>query len=259
MVEREVRNRIFRIRKGRESHPQLIYRYSDIPPLEMSDNVLALWDPFIHRWYSLLRNASNSIEHALRIRKNMMPCDWNINNSDYVAMCKWIESGIDGIRQWDFESDNIVENILSGLEWKSVSEFRNLLAHSFVDSHPQSVTKASDEWLPELLALLKNSAFCSVTTSKEFGFRIPRLKIEAMKRLGTLPLDAQGRKDEIEAGAKIPHQCARLYFHYDPLYYHYIFYMGYDYFGRHWMVAPRWETVPRTMDIEPLPNTWPSR
>ena len=189
------------------------------------------------------------MERALSIHREIEAHGRDLENNDYVAMCKWVEAGIDGIRQWDFESNHVIKDILSGLEWEHVSNFRNTLSHSFADSSVAVVTEALDEWIPELVALILNLNFCPIPRTTQGGFRIPTLKTASMQRLGISPLDAERRKDEIEAGAKIHHRCARLYIHYDELYYQHIFYKGYDHFGRHWMVAPSWGHLPRTVDI----------
>ena len=144
MVERETQKLIARIRKGEEPNPPLVFHTAE-PPAWFSDDSTALWDPIIYRWYSLLRQAQSSMKRALRIRHGMEADDWGLDNNDYVAMCKWMETGIDGIKQWNFESDDIVEDILSGLEWKNVSDLRNALSHSFMESSIAAVKRATKE------------------------------------------------------------------------------------------------------------------
>lgn len=253
MVERETQRLIARIRKGKEPNPRLVYRTA-VPPAWFSDDSMALWDPIIYRWYSLLRQAQSSMKRALHIRHGMEADDWSFDNNDYVAMCKWIETGIDGIKQWNFESDNNVESILSGLEWKNVSELRNSLSHSFMESSVAALKRATDKWLPEFVVILSSLNFCPVPRTTKGGFVIPEFKIEAMKRIEMLPLDIQSKKDDIEAGAKIFYRCSLLYINYDEMYYHHIFYTGYDHFGRHWIVAPAWGTLPRTVEFHTHPG-----
>ena len=248
MVERETQKLIARIRKGEEPNPPLVFHTAE-PPAWFSDDSTALWDPIIYRWYSLLLQAQSSMKRALRIRHGMEADDWGLDNNDYVAMCKWMETGIDGIKQWNFESDDIVEDILSGLEWKNVSDLRNALSHSFMESSIAAVKRATDEWLPEPVVIVSSLSLCPVPRNSKGGFVIPEFKIEAMKRVEMLPLDVQSKKDEIEAGAKIFYRCAFLYINYDEMYHHHIFYAGYDHFGRHWLVAPAWGTLPRTVEF----------
>ena len=249
MVERQTQELIARIRKGKEPNPQLLY-CTDVFPALLSDGCPALWDHIIYRWYSLLRNSRLSMKNALDIRHRMKADDWSLDNNDYVAMCKWIETGIDGIKQWNFESDNIVEDILSGLKWENVRKLRNALSHSFMESSVAAVKRATDEWLPEFIFILSNLSLCPAPRiPAKNRFVLPEFKIESMKRVGVLPLDIQCKKNEIEAGAKISYRCAFFYVHYDKMYRHYIFYTGYDHFGRHWTVAPAWGKLPRTVEV----------
>lgn len=153
MVEPQTQKLIAEIRKGKKPNPRLLY-CTDVIPALLSDGSPALWDHIIYRWYSLLRQSQSSMKRALYIRHGMKAEDWDLDNNDYVAMCKWIETGIDGIKQWNYESGNIVEDILSGLEWKNVSDLRNALSHSFVESSVTAVKRATDEWLPEFIFIL---------------------------------------------------------------------------------------------------------
>ena len=100
------------------------------------------FDRIIFEWIRDLEKATDAIKKALEIASKMTEEDWSQDNNNYAATCKWIQTGLDSIQQWDSESGKSATAITS-LPWKNLRAFRNNLTHAFQDTPPDEVKTGS--------------------------------------------------------------------------------------------------------------------
>ena len=189
------------------------------------------FDRIIFEWIRDLEKATDAIKKALEIASKMTEEDWSQDNNHYAATCKWIQTGLDSIQQWDSESGKSATAITS-LPWKNLRAFRNNLTHAFQDTPPDEVKQVADETLPTLKLLLNliNIRRQPLKRGETDYISVPG--IEYLKR-HLEPLT-------IREGTQLGHVgTALIYVGYDERYYpRYIHLTGYQEDGIIWTATP---------------------
>ena len=91
-------------RKSPEKRLRNIRKGQDVPPMPIVHAKGMEWDRILYLWWQDLDSALISLGRALKISSTLDDDGWTNSNSDYVAMCTWIQAALDGIQQWDKES-----------------------------------------------------------------------------------------------------------------------------------------------------------
>ena len=141
-------------RKSPEKRLRRIRKGQDVPPAPIVHANGMEWDRILYLWSQDLDSALMSLGRALKISSTLDDDSWTNSNSDYIAMCKWIQAALDGIQQWDKESLNPLATIASSLQWPELRIFRNNLTHAFANNVPSDVKRFVDNDLPSLRLLV---------------------------------------------------------------------------------------------------------
>ena len=141
-------------RKSPEKRLRRIRKGQDVPPAPIVHANGMEWDRILYLWSQDLDSALMSLGRALKISSTLDDDSWTNSNSDYIAMCKWIQAALDGIQQWDKESLNPLAMIASSLQWPELRIFRNNLTHAFANNVPSDVKRFVDNDLPSLRLLV---------------------------------------------------------------------------------------------------------
>ena len=141
----------------------------------------ATFDRIIFEWVRDIEKAIEAIGKALAITSVMTERDWNKDNHEYAATCKWIQSGLDSFQQWNLESGDSATTIVN-LPWKNLRVFRNNLTHSFQDTPPEEVKQVAEETLPSLKLLLNLINIGRYPTPKGDPYLIPVPELEYLRR-----------------------------------------------------------------------------
>ena len=141
-------------RKSPEKRLRRIRKGQDVPPAPIVHANGMEWDRILYLWSQDLDSALMSLGRALKISSTLDDDSWTNSNSDYIAMCKWIQAALDGIQQWDKESLNPLAMIASSLQWPELRTLRNNLTHAFANNVPSDVKRFVDNDLPSLRLLV---------------------------------------------------------------------------------------------------------
>ena len=141
-------------RKSPEKRLKKIRQGRDVPPTPIVHAKGREWDKILYLWWQDLESALTSLDHAIRISSTIDDSGWANNNSDYVAVCKWIQVALDGLQQWNKESLRPIATIASSLHWPELRTFRNNLTHAFARNVPSDVKQFVDNDLPSLRLLV---------------------------------------------------------------------------------------------------------
>ena len=212
-----------------------IRKGSKVPPMPFVYYEGHEFDRIIYQWVQDLQNALNAIEKALTIRQSLADDAWNDSSNDYTAMCKWTETALDSLRQWESESGRkdymgTLSQVAAKFDWKPLTMFRNNLSHSFTSADPSDVRLVVNEMLPKLKVLLNLIAICPSVTERYKPFTFPLYSLDYLKRMVT-PLT-------IQEGASLEIGSSILDINYDNQYYPRIQFSGYDENGLAWAVQP---------------------
>ena len=111
----------------------------------------------------------------------MTETEWEKDNNNYAAICKWIQSGLDSIQQWDLESGGSA-TMIATLPWKDLRIFRNNLSHAFQEMLPEEVRQVAKDTLPSLKQLLNLVSLSKrpIKTGETQYISVP--KIEDLRR-----------------------------------------------------------------------------
>ena len=176
-------------------------RCEPVEALPMVSHKGELFDRIIYQWVEDLQTAASSIDRAIALRGRLGAGEWGMSDPDYTAMCKWVETGLDRLRQWDSESGwypcrpkedeiGVLSYIAAQLDWKGMRTLRNNLAHSFAACDPAEVKAILESLLGDLQRLLGLIRICPRIIKRGDPFTFPIFSKETMMRL-VEPLDAE--------------------------------------------------------------------
>ena len=159
-----------RIRKGRQLAPRpLVYHRG------------ATFDRIIFEWIRDIEKAQEALGKALELISRMKETDWEKDNLRYAATCKWIQSGLDSIQQWDIESGKSA-SLIASLPWKDLRVFRNNLSHAFQDMLPKEIKQVAEDNLPNLKLLLNLIYLSRQTIKRGDTQHIPVPNLDHLKK-----------------------------------------------------------------------------
>lgn len=217
-------------RKSPEKRLTNIRQGRDVPPTPIVHAKGMEWDKILHLWWQDLDSALMSLGRALKISSTLDDHGWTNSNSDYVAMCKWIQAALDGIQQWDKESLHPLAVIASSLQWPELRTFRNNLTHAFANNVQSDVKRFVVNDLPSLRLLM--SLISILPKPRPTGrpsVEVTRLySAETMAKQGVDPFTPT-------TGAKFGGvgDCL-IYIAYDQLYFPHFKFVGYEPDGTLW-------------------------
>lgn len=195
------------------------------------------FDGIIYRWERDLEVALDSIDRALAIRERISDDEWVTNNDSYVALCKWTETSLDRIQQFDAESSKTLSQIIA-LPWTDLRITRNDMVHAFQQNTPTDAKSLVNNCLPQLKQLIELLSITPKTVQNGQPTKIPIYHLDHLKEDLT-PVT-------IKSGAQIG--CvgtAYIYVCYDPYYRPHTALSGYQEDGTQWtgMLYNEKETV----------------
>ena len=198
------------------------------------------FDGIIYRWVRDLEVALDSIDRALAIKERISDDEWLTDNDSYVALCKWIETSLDRIQQFDAESSKTLSQVIA-LPWTDLRITRNDMVHAFQQNTPTDAKVLVNERLPQLKQLIELLSIVPKTVQNGHPTKIPVYSLDHLKENLT-PVT-------VEPGAQVG--CigtAYIYVHYDPYYRPHIALSGYQEDGTQWtaMLYNEKETVNST-------------
>ena len=221
----DLRETIRNVRKGRpHQFPVVFHRGQE-------------FDGIIYRWVRDLEVALDSIDRASTIRERISDDEWLTDNDSYVALCKWIETSLDRIQQFDAESGKTLSQVIA-LPWADLRITRNDMVHAFQQNTPTDAKGLANDSLPQLKQLIELLSIAPKTVQSGQPMKIPAYSLDQLKEDLT-PVT-------IESGAQIG--CvgtAYTYVCYDPYYRPHITLSGYQEDGTQWagMLYNEKETV----------------
>jgi uncharacterized protein with HEPN domain len=150
-------------------------------PLPLVHHRGTTFDRIIFEWVRDIEKAQVAIRKALEISDLMTETEWERDNNNYAAICKWIQSGLDSIQQWNLESGESA-TIIATLRWKDLRVFRNNLSHAFQEMLPEEVKQVAEDTLPDLNLLLNLISLSKrpIKTGETQYISVP--KIEYLRR-----------------------------------------------------------------------------
>ena len=158
------------IRKGRELAPRpLVYHRG------------TAFDRIIFEWVRGIEKAQEALRRALKLISGMTEADWEKDNLRYAATCKWIQSGLDSIQQWDIESGESA-TLIASLPWKDLRVFRNDLTHAFQEMAPRDVKQVAENNLPSLKLMLNLIYLSKQPIKTEDTQHIPVPNLDHLKK-----------------------------------------------------------------------------
>ncbi len=230
MIKKEIRpywkEIIRKTRQGKKISPLLKVTYKG-----------QIFDQIIAQWAKDLEVADRAIGRAIGLRSRMAGNDWTEDNDDYIALCKWIETGLDGLRQWNSESgyypikpqtleSGVLDHIAAQLDWKQMNTVRNNLTHSILECDPSEVQLFADEVLPDLRTLLGLIRIHPQTVKYGSPIVAPVYEHGYLREI-TKPLD-------MEEGARFEIGSCVVCISYDDFYVPRIIFVGHDSNGHQW-------------------------
>lgn len=146
----DLRKTIRNVRKGkRHQLPVVFHRGQE-------------FDGIIYRWVRDLEVALDSTERALAIGERISDDEWLTDNDSYVALCKWIETSLDRIQQFDAESGKTFSQVIA-LPWTDLRITRNDMVHAFQQNSPTDAKVLGNDHLPQLKGLIELLSICPKT------------------------------------------------------------------------------------------------
>ena len=139
------------------------------------------FDGIIYRWVRDLEIAADAFRRSLDIRNRLSEDAWCVDNDSYVALCKWVETGLDRIQQFDAESRKTLSQVLA-LPWADLRIDRNDLAHSFQQDVPVEVKSLTDQHLPQLSRLIELFSVCPKPVKSGEPTVLPVYSLEHLRR-----------------------------------------------------------------------------
>ena len=194
----DLRKTIQNIRKGKPHRlPAVFHRGQE-------------FDGIIYRWVRDLEVALDSIDRALAIRERISDDEWLTDNDSYVALCKWTETSLDRVQQFDLESGKTFSQVIA-LPWMDMRITRNDMVHAFQQNNPTDAKGLVNDRLPQLKQLIELLSISPKTVQSGQPTIIPIYSSDHLKENLT-PVT-------IEPGAQIGHiGTAYIYVCYDPYY-----------------------------------------
>ena len=195
------------------------------------------FDGIIFRWVRDLEVALDAIDRALTIRERIPDHEWLTDNDSYVALCKWVETSLDRIQQFDLESGETLSRVIEQ-PWTDLRITRNDMVHAFQQNSPADVKGLVDDILPQLKRIIELLSISPKTVRNGQPTAIPVFSLDHLK--GTLT------PTTIEEGTNIGRVgTAYIYVSYDPYYRPHIALSGYEENGAQWtaMLYNEKETV----------------
>ena len=184
------------------------------------------FDGIIYRWVNDLEVALDSIDRALTTKGRIPDNEWSTNNDSYVALCKWVETSLDRIQQFDLESGRTFSQIIA-MPWTDLRTTRNDIVHAFQRNSPEAVKDLVSDTLPQLKRLIQLLSISPKTVQSGQPTAIPVFSLDHLKET-LIPLN-------VEPGATVGRVgTAYLYVCYDPYYRPHIALSGYQEDGTQW-------------------------
>ena len=195
------------------------------------------FDGIIYRWVRDLEDSSDAIDRALAIRERISDDEWLTDNDSYVAMCKWIETSLDRIQQFDAESSKTLSQLIA-LSWTDLRITRNDMVHAFQQNTPTNTKGLVNDRLPQVKQLIELLSIAPKTIESGQPTKIPIYSLDHLKE-NLIPVT-------IEPGSQIGRiGTAYIYICYDPYYRPHTTLCGYQEDGTQWtgMLHNEKETV----------------
>ena len=184
------------------------------------------YDGIIYRWVRDLEVALDSIERALSIRERIPEDGWTTDNDSYVALCKWVETSLDRIQQFDLESGKTLSQVID-LPWTDLRTSRNDMVHAFQQKTSTDAKDLVNGYLPQLKQLIELLSIAPKTVQSGQPTIIPIYHMDHLKEDLT-PVT-------IEMGANVGRVgAAYIYVCYDPYYRPHIALSGHQENGTQW-------------------------
>ena len=210
----DLRETIRKVRKGQPHKlPLVVHRGAE-------------FDRIVYYWVRDLELAADAFQRALDIRNGLSEDAWCVDNDSYVALCKWVETGLDRIQQFDLESHKTLSHVLA-LPWSDLRIDRNDIAHAFQQSMPEEVKSLVEQHLPQLNRLIELLSVCPKPIKSGQPTIIPVYSLESLRRNLT-PVTV---KEGANVGAV---GSAYIYVAYDEWYYPHVTLSGYQEDGAYW-------------------------